>query len=160
MSSKLQLSLSGGTERFESLSKRSVPPPPPLPPLPTTPNVMFEDSNFNINCWIEGDDYNRIFSIKISRDENVDALKVAIKARNQIALKDVDAVALILHHVSIPPSPELAEHVAASDKLKLNALDTLSEVFANGLLAKHVNVVVEVPQAYGAWVYVVLWSLR
>ena len=118
------------------------------------------DSDLTINCWILGDHYQHVFSVKISRNENVVILKDAIKLADEIALKDTDACTLILYHVTIPYSLQLAEHAATSDKLKLNAFDKLSKVFANGSLDTHVNVVVEIPQAYGAWVYVFLWSLR
>jgi hypothetical protein len=90
----------------------------------------------------------------LTRNENVVILKDAIKL--------ADEIAFILYNVSIPHSPKLAEHAATLklDELELNALDKLSKVFANGLLDTRVNVVVEIPQAYGAWVYVILWSLR
>jgi ferredoxin-fold anticodon binding domain-containing protein len=78
----------------------------------------------------------------------------------QNTLKDIDADSLILHKVSILYTPQLAEHAAALElnELQLGTLDDLSEVSANGLLHKHVHVVVEIPN--GAWVYVVLSSLR
>jgi disulfide oxidoreductase YuzD len=120
------------------------------------------DSDLAINCWILGDEYECVSSVKVPRNKDVYDLKKAIKAKMKNRLKDTDAGALDLYNVSIPYSPQLAEHAAAldMDKLKLDPLDTLSEVFANGLVPKHVNVVVEVPQASGAWVYVVVSSLR
>jgi Crinkler effector protein N-terminal domain len=120
-------------------------------------------SDLTINYWILGDEYERTYSVEIPSNKNVNALKEAIKAKGLITLKDTEAPALILCNVSIPYSSQLAEHAAALDldKLKLNPLDKLSKVFANGLLDDtHVHVVVKIPQASGAWVYVGLSSLR
>ena len=116
--------------------------------------------NLKFNCWILGDENDNIFQVVISRDESVPALKDAIKAKKHNLLKDIDADSLILYKVSIVHSPELAEHVTALElnELKLRPLDELSEVFADGLLRKHVHVVVEIPS--GARVYIVLSSLR
>ena len=118
------------------------------------------DPNLKINCWTLGDRCEHVFSVQISRNKNVDALKGAIKAKKHPSLKDIDANTLILYKVSILYSPELAEHATALElnELKLHPLDILSEVFADGLLRKHVHVVVEIPS--GAWVYIVLSSLR
>jgi hypothetical protein len=119
------------------------------------------DPDLTIFCWILGDHFEHVFPVKISRNKVVCALKEAIKAETPRGLKDIDADTLILYNVSIPYSPKLADVVAASelDKSRLNPLDELSEVFANELPRKHIHVVVEVPQASGAWVYVVLSSL-
>jgi Crinkler effector protein N-terminal domain len=108
--------------------------------------------NLTTNYWILGDEYKHVFSVEISRNKSVYALKKATKANNPNTLKDTDACTLILYDVSIPYSPQLTELAAALelDELKLNALDTLSEAFANGLVPKYVNVVVEVLQASGA----------
>ena len=115
------------------------------------------DSDLNINCWILGNSSDEVFSVKISRGENVDALKVAINLREGNTLP---AKSLILYKVSIPYSPQLAEDAAAlgPNRLKLKPLDVLSEVFANELDRKHVHVIVEIP--FGTWVYIVLSSLR
>jgi Crinkler effector protein N-terminal domain len=129
------------------------------------------DSDLSINCWILGDEYDRALNVAISGNKDVYALQKAIKAEWQNRLKDTDAIALDLYGVSIPRSPRLAEDVAVLDlgKLKLDPFDELSEVFASGLVPKHIHVVVripqasgavEIPQASGAWVYVVLSSLR
>ena|SRR5258707_7704073 len=110
------------------------------------------DSNLTILCWILGDQYEHVFGVKISRNEIVDALKDAIKAKRQNFLKDIDATSLILYKVTIPYT-ELAEHATALSGPKLKLGKELSEVFVNGLLREHVHVVVEIPS--GAWVYVV-----
>ena len=118
------------------------------------------DPNLTIYCWVLEDDYNHVFPVEISRNKDVAHLKISIKAENYQLLKDIDADTLILYKVSIRHSPQLAEHVSALElaDLRLNTFDDLSEVFANGLPRKHVHLVVEIPS--GAWLYVVLSSLR
>jgi hypothetical protein len=98
----------------------------------------------------------------MSKDETVTALKDAIKARRS-NLKDMAADYLILYKVSIPISSfisQLAEQATLEleEPKALFGGDELSEVFANGLLRKHVHVVVQIPS--GAWVCVGLPSLR
>jgi hypothetical protein len=120
---------------------------------------MPDSDPLRINCWILGDDYMHVFVVEISRNEIVHDLKTAIKVEKHPFLNDIDANTLILYKVSIQCTPQLAEHVAALElNEKLLPWVELSEVFANGLLPKHVHVVVETPS--GAWVYVGLSSLR
>ncbi len=116
-------------------------------------------SDLSIYCWILGDRYEHVFQVEISRNKIIATLKDAIKAEKQNTLKDIDTCSLILYKVSIPYTPQLAEHATALelDELKLNSFDELSEVFVNGLLHKHVHVVVEIPS--GVWVYIALSSL-
>ena len=118
------------------------------------------DPNLTINCWVLEDDYEHVFRVEISRNKDVVDLKEAIKAENGSLLKDIDADTLILYKVSIQHTPQLAEHASALElaDLRLKPFDDLSEVFANGLPRKHVHPVVEIPS--GAWLYVVLSSLR
>ena len=118
------------------------------------------DPNLKINCWTLGDRCEHVFSVQISRNKNVDALKDAIKAKKHNLLKDIDASDLILYKVSILCSPELAEHATALklNELMLNPVHRLSKVFADRLLRDHVHVAVELSS--GAWVYVVLSLLR
>jgi Crinkler effector protein N-terminal domain len=122
---------------------------------------MFDsDPNLTIYCWVLDDDYDNVFKVEISRNKNVIDLKESIKAEIYNLLKDIDAATLILYKVSIQHTPQLAEHVSALElaDLRLHSFDDLSEVFANGLPRKHVHLVVEIPS--GAWLYVVLSSLR
>jgi hypothetical protein len=118
------------------------------------------NSDLAIRCWILGEGYRHTFKIRISRNEDVEALKLAIKTVNQNTFKDLDARSLVLYNASIPLTPQLAEHAAALElnKLRLDAADELSEVFAKGLLDRHVHVIVGTHSR--TWVYVVLSSLR
>jgi len=117
------------------------------------------DFDLAINCWILGHEYDP-FQVKISRNENVIALKLAIKTTNQNTLKNIDAQSLVLYKISIPYAPQFAEQAAALElnELRLSPLGKLSEVFADELHDTHVHVVVVIPSR--VWVYVVLSSLR
>ncbi len=111
------------------------------------------DSDLNIHCWILGEPYKHIVPVKISRNAPVANLKVAIRdAAHPSRLERISPATLILYRVSIPHTPQLAEHAAALElhELEMDSTDELSDVFANGLLRKHVHVIVEIPS--GAWV--------
>ena len=115
---------------------------------------------FRTNCWILDDKYDHVFAVKISRNEDVFALKVAIKAQMPNTLKDIEPFLLILYKISIPCTPQLPECITALelDKLKLNLLLKLSKVLKDGLIDEVVHVVVEIPS--GVWVYIVLSLLH
>ena len=125
----------------------------PNPQSPTT--TIMPVSDLAINCWVLGDDYKRVFTVKISRDDNVDGLRKAIKTKCQFSHP---SNLFILYKVSIPCTPQLAEDAAALDlnALELNPVHKLSQVFANGLPDANIHVVVRIPS--GAWIYVVLPS--
>ncbi|KAF9081649.1 hypothetical protein BGX27_004829, partial [Mortierella sp. AM989] len=59
-----------------------------------------------IFCLLDGEPSSQAFPVEIKGRESVGALKEAIKGKKPIAFKDVDPDALILWHVSIPPSPK------------------------------------------------------
>ena len=115
--------------------------------------------SITINCWRLGFLYTSVFSVQISRNANVSALRLAIKAADT-TLKDISATNLILYRVSIPCTPQLADHVDALELngLRINPLDKFKVIFADGPPEDCVHVVIGIPS--GAWVYVVLSSLR
>jgi hypothetical protein len=45
----------------------------------------------NINCWVLGDNPQRVFSLKIAKLEMVDALKKVIKNEKKHAFDGIDA---------------------------------------------------------------------
>jgi hypothetical protein len=114
------------------------------------------ESDLAINCWMLGEEYDQTFQVKLSVNEDVAALRLAVKSRRQITLKNFDAESLILYGVSIPCTPELAEQVAALElnELRLHPLHKLSAIFVNGLLDTHVHVAVGIRSR--AWLHVVL----
>ena len=102
------------------------------------------DSNLAINCWVLGDDYKQVFTVKISRDNNIDGLREAIKTKCQFSHP---SNSFILYKVSIICTSQLAEDAAALDlnALELNPLHKLSQVFANSLPDANIHVVVRIP---------------
>jgi hypothetical protein len=54
----------------------------------------------NINCWVQGDDRDSVFELKISGTESVSALREAIKIKKKHSFQDVDADTLKLWKVS------------------------------------------------------------
>ena len=90
---------------------------------------------------------------------NVIALRFAIKA-TETRFEGINATDLILYHVSVPYTPQLADNVAGLelDNLKMDPLDKLEVFFTDDPPGDHVHVVIKIPS--GAWVYVVLSSLR
>ena len=102
------------------------------------------DSNLAINCWVLGDDYKQVFMVKISRDDNVDRLREAIKTKCQFSHP---SNSFILYKVSILYTSQLAEDAAALDlnDLELNPLHKLSQVFANSLPDANIHVIVRIP---------------
>jgi hypothetical protein len=57
----------------------------------------------NLNCWVLGDDPQRVFSVKVAKSETVGALKEAIKESpsSKGDFNDIDAKYLDLWKVSI-----------------------------------------------------------
>jgi hypothetical protein len=55
----------------------------------------------NINCWVLGDDPERVFSIKIAKSETIDVLKDAIKEKKKPVFDDIAADSLDLLKVSV-----------------------------------------------------------
>lgn len=54
----------------------------------------------NLNCWLFGDELNRVFVVEIQKTKTVDALKKAIKGENQKTFRNLDALFLDLWKVS------------------------------------------------------------
>lgn len=99
-----------------------------------------------LNCWVRGSDVENVFEVKISRADNVTALKEAIKNKIPVTFRDVDAVFLPLYKPRDPvPRPyreslgefNLSEH---SELLKTD--DDLSEVFPAPPPKRHIHVIV------------------
>src|SRR5262245_39009292 len=59
-------------------------------------------ATLQLNCWVLGDDANKVFYVEIANDRPVSALKKAIKYENSESFQGIDARSLILWKVSIP----------------------------------------------------------
>jgi hypothetical protein len=104
-----------------------------------------------LNCWALGDDPSHVFPVEIASNKTVGALKKAIKDENPESFRGIDARSLILHKVSIPNTRQLESSIAGEylDKREsLSALDGLSEIFSEGLIQKHVHVIVHAGVCY------------
>jgi hypothetical protein len=69
-------------------------------PFGDPPILMSESNLLGLNCWLLDDDPNNIFTIEISRQKNVSALKKAITVENPQSFLHVDARCLALWKVS------------------------------------------------------------
>ncbi len=59
-------------------------------------------TDFLLNCFVLGDDEERVFPVKIPRNDNVGILKDEIKKKKARLLRDIDASDLELWEVSFP----------------------------------------------------------
>ena len=75
--------------KHSELSTTVLSPQPPQPPQLIT-----------LNCWVFADDPDRVFTVKIAREESVSLLKKAIKEEKKRRLCDIDADSLDLWKAS------------------------------------------------------------
>ena len=93
-----------------------------------------------------GEPRSRIFPVKIAGTESVGALKKAIKAEKKFAFQHVDADALLLWRVSVPPRGNLDEFsVDFVEEKSLLPTEELSEVFPGSPPRNNIHVVVKSP---------------
>ncbi|KIJ63839.1 hypothetical protein HYDPIDRAFT_29189, partial [Hydnomerulius pinastri MD-312] len=115
--------------------------------LPATQtHVVVPD--LDINCWVRGYETNRIFAVKISRSKTVGALKDAIKNEKPVGFRDIDANTLVLYKVSLASDEGLEETLKGltfDHEKPLHPLHTLSEVFPDAPLKRHIHIVIEAP---------------
>src|ERR1700733_2363028 len=85
---------------------------PPTPPLKSLGHCDLE-----LNCVIFGDhhDAGKVFSVEISNTKPISALKDAIKDKQQLTLRDIEANALKLWKVSVPVDDNFTENVQELD---------------------------------------------
>ncbi|KAH9167869.1 hypothetical protein EDB89DRAFT_1649638 [Lactarius sanguifluus] len=106
-----------------------------------------EPRRLQLNCFVLGEDRNNIFSVKIPNTENVSSLRRAIKDKNNITFRDVEADTLTLLRVSVPdddnPKLKLSE-LDLVDEEQLFPTQVLSNVFSNPPPG-HVHIVVKPP---------------
>ena len=101
-------------------------------------------------CYARGDHYNQAFTVQIKEDEDVSALRGAIKEKKKHAFKGVGAHTLVLWKVSVLFNENLKEDVERlnldRDK-SLKAFDGLLDIFSPAGLKEEtrVQVVVDRP---------------
>jgi hypothetical protein len=110
---------------------------------------MFMATPLNLNCWVLGEDSTRIFPVKIDRDENVGALKKAIKQEMKPAFDPITANSLDVWNVSIPIDEDAnleaqVKNLRLHEKKPLWALKGLLKIFSD-LDKETLHVVVKAP---------------
>jgi Crinkler effector protein N-terminal domain len=103
--------------------------------------------DLELNCVIFGDhhDAGKVFSVEISNTKPISALKDAIKDKQQLTLRDIEANALKLWKVSVPVDDNFTENVQEldlKDKDSLSSVDRLSSCFSDNLVDGHVHIIV------------------
>ena len=97
----------------------------------------------SLNCFLLGDDPDRVFTVKIPKTDNISILKDLIKEKKARHFNHIDASDLDLWKVSFPiddfPSANL------TNGPKLGAGELLSDTFPSELDLRYIHVTVDVP---------------
>jgi hypothetical protein len=86
-----------------------------------------------LNCFVQGEDASRVFTVEIPNSKLISALRDAIKDKNPASFHDVDARSLHLWDVSIPVDDDFEDKmrgIELKDEDELSPVDTLSDVFS------------------------------
>ncbi|KAG6328972.1 hypothetical protein ID866_10116 [Astraeus odoratus] len=97
-------------------------------------------------CWVRGQHSRDVFSVKISKAETVDILRITIKNEKRVQFRDVDANQLALYKVSLPCDKDLEQrldHLELDAEQLLDPQKTLSNVFSDAPLPEHLHIVIE-----------------
>jgi hypothetical protein len=102
-----------------------------------------------LNCWVLGEESTRIFPVEIDCDENVGALKKAIKEEKKQAFDHIDADSLDVWNVSIPIDEDTnlqaqVKGLRLHEKLPLWPLKRLVKIFID-LDEEALHVVIKAP---------------
>jgi hypothetical protein len=100
----------------------------------------------SLNCYLLGDDPNRMFTVKVPETDNVSILKKLIKEEKAPHLNHVAASDLDIWKVDLPISnfQKNLGKINLVDNNSLSPLDELSQVFL-APLSRHVHVVIKRP---------------
>jgi len=107
----------------------------------------------SLRCHLLGDERNKFFTVKISKNDDISILKEMIKEKKSIKLTNFDAGELILHNVSL----SLADFETQFDTLKLESYpilsdaDKISTIFPNTSDDRRVHIVVDLPSGTPAY---------
>ena len=99
-----------------------------------------------LNCWVLGEDSTRIFPVKVDRDENVGALKKAIKEEKKPTFDHITADSLDVWSVSIRMDGDANLETQVKDlrlheKKSLLPVQPLSGIFRN-VVEQYLHVIV------------------
>ena len=128
-----------GTSRQSSLSE------PLLTPLKVQTAAALDPTQLLcLNCFLLGDDFDRMFTVEIPKNKNVSILKSLIKKEKAPHLDHVAASDIDLGKVSIPIDDEVGERLENIDNLELLKPHlSLSHVFPH-VEENHLHVVVRI----------------
>jgi hypothetical protein len=92
--------------------------------------VLHPTQVLSLNCFVLGDDLNKVFTVKIPKTKNVSILKDRIKEKNSNSFGNVDSKNIDLWNVSIPIDDDTEEKLKNINNLEpLKPLLPLSRVF-------------------------------
>ena len=119
---------------------------PPFTPLKVTQTLAAPNVSqlFSLNCFVVGDDPDRMFTVKISKNKNVSILKSLIKKEKAPHLNHVAASDLDLWKVDVPID-DLPTKNFLTDGPKLGSGELLLDVFSSELDIRRIHVTVYVP---------------
>jgi hypothetical protein len=115
------------------------------------------DQILSLNCFVLGDDPDRMFTVEIAKTKNISILKDLIKEKKDSQLKDVDASDLNLWRVEFPIDLDDLPSNPSAYGFKLRSGKLLSDVFPSGLGIHCVHVVAHVPSPVISECYMDLW---
>ena len=107
-------------------------------------SVLYPTQLLSLNCFLLGDDPDRMFTVEILNNKNVSILKDLIKEKKASQLKDIDASDLDLWKVDFPID-NLPTKNLVTDGPKLGSGELLSDVFPSELDIRFIHVTVYVP---------------
>ncbi|EGO24258.1 hypothetical protein SERLADRAFT_467257 [Serpula lacrymans var. lacrymans S7.9] len=84
-----------------------------------------------LNCWVHGEDVEKIFTVNISSSETVSDLKDVIKNKNSLQFRNLDASGLDLYSICLPDDEQLEGSLSRwdhSEERKLNGRYKLSAI--------------------------------
>ena len=100
----------------------------------------------NLNCWVQGDDIDRIFPVEIAPTKTVGALKDVIKEKKKHAFRDIDADILVLWEVSIRIDDNFDKNLEKRKHANpLLPWQKLSSVFLDQPADGHLSIVIKAP---------------
>ncbi|KAF8227713.1 hypothetical protein L208DRAFT_1295299 [Tricholoma matsutake] len=134
--------LKGLLKIFSDLDKETLHVVVKAPPIISTqaPSLLL------LNCWVLGEDSTCVFPVKIDCDENVGALKKAIKEEKKQVFDHITADSLDVWNVSIPIDEDTnleaqVKNLRLHEKKSLLPMQLLSGIFRN-VVEQHLPVIV------------------
>ena len=105
------------------------------------------DPILKLNCFVQGEVANQVFSVRIANNNLIGALRDIIKDENPESFHDIDAGSLVLYKISIPFScfDESVIEVELEDKEALSPVDRLSKNFVVPPKDGNIHIIVHLP---------------